>query len=64
MRDHLTFVANWFNAPFTIATITLDFDAKLKLLAFLFVTVPLGVIQWWNLVDKYRARQATTNASK
>jgi hypothetical protein len=57
MSDRATRFIHWINASFTIGTITFDLDVALKILAFLFVTVPLGVIQWWNFLDRYHARK-------
>lgn len=50
--------SHWLNLGFTGSNLLLNHDLLLKTLAFLFVTVPLGVVQWWNLLDKWRERRA------
>lgn len=50
--------ANWLNPTFTVGTFTLNHDLTIKVLAFLFVTVPLGIVQWWSLYDKWQERRA------
>lgn len=63
MKDHpLAYAANWLNPSFTLAAFTLDIEFILKVAAFLFVTLPLGVIQWWSLVDKWKARRASRDS--
>lgn len=65
MLDRLTQVAtekahdwvHWFNAAFTIGSITFDFDFALKVLAFLFVTLPLGIVQWGHAMKFLRERR-------
>lgn len=55
---------HWLNPGFTLGTFLLSHDTALKLLAFLFVTVPLGVVQWWNLLDRIKERRAKKNAAR
>lgn len=64
MIRFFTKTADWINAPFTLGVIALDADMALKIAAFLFVTLPLGVVQWWNLRDKFEERRARRNASR
>lgn len=56
-------LSHWINPSVTIAALTLSHEDWLKLLAFLFVTVPLGVVQWWSLVDRVKERRAKKNAA-
>lgn len=53
----LVAATHWLNAGFTLGNFTLDTDLTIKVLAFLFVTVPLGIVQWWNLVEKWKERR-------
>lgn len=53
---------NWVNPLFTGFTLfNLDLDLTLKVLAFLFVTLPLGIIQWANLVKFLKERRDKQN---
>lgn len=63
MKDRIVGLIHWANAGFTLGTITFDLDTALKIAAFLIVTVPLGAVQWWNFIDRYRERRAKKNAS-
>lgn len=57
-------LVHWVNVPVTVGNITINPDATLKVLAFLFVTVPLGIIQWWSLYDKLKERRAKKHGSR
>lgn len=48
---------HWVNAGFTLGTISIDADVLLKIAAFLFVTLPLGYVQWVSAIEKWKARQ-------
>jgi hypothetical protein len=61
VKDRVIGIVHWANTGFTLGAITLDLDTLLKIAAFLTVTVPLAAIQWWNLIDRYRERQAKKN---
>jgi hypothetical protein len=61
VKDRVVGIVHWANTGFTLGAITLDLDTLLKIAAFLTVTVPLAAIQWWNLIDRYRERQAKKN---
>lgn len=62
MSERLVRTVHWANAGFTIGAITFDLDTALKVAAFLIVTVPLGAVQWWNFIDRYRERRSKKNA--
>lgn len=64
MQEKLTGFVHWFNALFTSAVLTVNLEATLKILAFLLVTVPLGIVQWWNFLDRRKERQLKLNAPK
>jgi hypothetical protein len=56
---------HWANTGFTLGTITFNFDITVKILAFLFVTLPLGVTQWLALSDRLKQRrQANAKETK
>lgn len=54
VKDRLEF--HWANAAFTLGVAVLTPEDLLKIAAFLFVTLPLGIVQWWSLLDKWRKR--------
>jgi hypothetical protein len=56
-------LAHWFNTGFTVATISLDPELMLKVGAFLFVTLPLGYVQWVSAVEKWKERSRKRNGS-
>lgn len=49
---------HWVNLAFFSGTIFLNHETAFKVLGFFFVTFPLGMIQWWNLMDKWQERRA------
>lgn len=53
----------WFNPFFTGFALTVDIDLTIKVLAFLFVTLPLGIVQWGNAVKFLKERRAKKNGS-
>ena len=61
MISRIPKVADWVNPPFTTAVLVIDADLAFKIAAFVFVTLPLGVIQWWKLSDEWKARRAKRN---
>jgi L-ribulose-5-phosphate 3-epimerase UlaE len=57
-------LANWTNPVFTGLALTIDFDLTIKVLAFLFVTLPLGIVQWGHAVKFLKERRAKKNVSR
>lgn len=55
--------AHLFNPGFTFLAITINADFMLKVAAFLFVTLPLGYVQWVNAVEKWKERRRKINGS-
>lgn len=55
--------SHWLNLGFTTGNIILNHETILKIAGFLFVTVPLGVVQWWNLLDRFKERRAKRNVA-
>lgn len=53
LKDRLEL--HWLNAGCTLGAVWLPEDS-LKVAAFLFVTLPLGIIQWWSLLDMWHKR--------
>lgn len=61
----LATAVNWLNPLFTgLAFFKLDLDLTLKVLAFLFVTLPLGIVQWGHAVKFLKERRAKKNDSR
>jgi hypothetical protein len=47
-----------------LASFTLDGETLLKIAVFILVTLPLAITQWWNVADRWKARQAKKNAAR
>lgn len=64
LQDHpkAASIIQWGNPVFTGFAITADLDLAIKVLAFLFVTVPLGIVQWGNAVKYLKERRAKRHA--
>lgn len=57
-------LVHWTNTGFTLGTITFNFDLTVKILAFLFVTLPLGITQWLALSDRLKKRREDNGKTK
>jgi hypothetical protein len=50
---------NWGNATFTgVIAFGINHDTFIEVCAFMFVTLPLGYLQWTAAIAKWRERQA------
>lgn len=62
LKDHegIHFV----NPLAVLASITFDVETLVKIAVFILVTLPLAISQWWNVVDRWKARRSKVNAAR